>query len=143
MQGTATTTLFEEPHRPGKVYPAGARYSEATYYDVATDRFVHGFQVFTQHAPDGSPTGRQTFLDNHGKLCSLALAEAKRKEAIEAAADDLLDGLKDLVDIIEAAGLHNLTRGVVLGPTVWYVKASDRLAHAKMLIQRAAGQPST
>jgi len=30
MQGTATTTLFEEPHRPGKVYPAGARYPNAT-----------------------------------------------------------------------------------------------------------------
>jgi len=110
---------------------------------VATDRFVHGFQVFVQHAPDGSPNERQTFLDNQGNLCSLALAEAKRKEATQAAAEDLLSGLQDLVDIIEAAGLMNLTRAVVLGPTVWYVKASDRLANAKALIQRAAGQPST
>lgn len=131
--------LCDEPHRPGRVYPPGTRYSDSTYYDVATDRFVHGFQVFTQHAPDGTPTGRQSILDNNGLLCGLATAEAKRQEAIRSAAPAMLHSLRELVQVLESAGLLNLSRGVQLGQTVWYVKASDALDQANSTISKAAG----
>jgi hypothetical protein len=41
------------------------------------------------------------------------------------AAPDLFMALRRLVNVIDAAGLLNLANGVQLGPTVWYVKASD------------------
>lgn len=44
------------------------------------------------------------------------------------------EALRDLVEIIDKAGLHNLSRGVELGPTVWFVKASDRVAYARHVI---------
>ena len=51
--------------------------------------------------------------------------------------DQLLAALKELVAVIEAAGLHNLTNGVQLGPTVWYVKASDAISSARAAITAA------
>lgn len=44
---------------------------------------------------------------------------------------ELQEALQGLVSVIEAAGLSNLSNGVELGPTVWYVKASDAMAFAK------------
>lgn len=44
------------------------------------------------------------------------------------------EALRDLVEIIDRAGLHNLSRGVELGQTVWYVKASDRITYARHVI---------
>lgn len=44
------------------------------------------------------------------------------------------EALSELVWIIERAGLHNLTRGVELGQTSWYVKASDRIAYSKHVL---------
>lgn len=44
------------------------------------------------------------------------------------------ESLQSLVDIIDAAGLLNLSNGVQLGATSWYVKASDRLEYAKSLL---------
>lgn len=51
------------------------------------------------------------------------LAQRSKDDAIAVA-------LFDLVAIIEAAGLQNLVKGVELGQTSWYVKASDRIAAA-------------
>lgn len=48
---------------------------------------------------------------------------------------ELGDALRDLVAIIEKAGLNNLANGVQLGPTVWYVKASERIDFAKMVLR--------
>lgn len=45
-----------------------------------------------------------------------------------------LDALKSLVEIIDKAGLSNLTNGVQLGQTSWYVKASARLEDARAAI---------
>lgn len=42
----------------------------------------------------------------------------------------LENALRGLVSVIEAAGLEHLSRGVQLGQTVWYVKASDAMAAA-------------
>lgn len=50
------------------------------------------------------------------------------------------EALRDLVAIIDAAGLHNLSNGVQLGRTSWYVKAGDRMAYARRFIGSGEGQ---
>lgn len=60
-----------------------------------------------QHAMQAAERQRGMFLD----------ARAQR--------DQLLEALKETWRVIDAAGLDNLSRGVQLGQTVWYVKASD------------------
>ena len=44
---------------------------------------------------------------------------------------ELVGALSALVEIINAAGLINLSNGVQLGQTVWFVKASDRMKWAE------------
>ena len=51
------------------------------------------------------------------------------------------EALQQLVDIIDSAGLLNLSNGVQLGQTVWYVKAFDRLNYAREVL--AAPAPDT
>jgi hypothetical protein len=48
---------------------------------------------------------------------------------------DLFDALRELVWIIDQAGLLNLSNGVQLGQTSWYVKASDRLEVARATLR--------
>ncbi len=57
-----------------------------------------------------------------------------REKTIDAHFVELEGALEGLVRVIEAAGLHNLSNGVQLGPTVWFVKASDALKYAKQVI---------
>ncbi|NWF45425.1 hypothetical protein F3K02_09215 [Hydrogenophaga sp. D2P1] len=66
-----------------------------------------------------------------------AKAEVARLSAINA---ELLEALKDLTGVITAAGLSNLSRGVQLGPTVWYVKASDAMESSLAAIAKAQGE---
>ena len=49
---------------------------------------------------------------------------------------ELIDALSDLVKTIESAGLLNLSTGVQLGSTVWYVKASDSINYAKQILEK-------
>jgi hypothetical protein len=56
------------------------------------------------------------------------------------AAPDLLEALKDTWDVLDAAGLHNLSNGVQLGQTVWYVKACDAKRSARAAIDKATGE---
>jgi hypothetical protein len=53
-----------------------------------------------------------------------------------AAAPELLHALREAVKIIDAAGLLNLSNGVQLGQTSWYVKATDRFEYAKSILDR-------
>jgi hypothetical protein len=59
------------------------------------------------------------------RACALPRGFAQRSKD-----DAIAVALFDLVAIIEAAGLQNLVKGVELGQTSWYVKASDRIAAA-------------
>jgi hypothetical protein len=52
----------------------------------------------------------------------------------------LVEALGDLVEIIDRAGLLNLSNGVQLGQTSWYVKASDRLEYARTALSLAMGE---
>lgn len=52
---------------------------------------------------------------------------------------ELVEALNDLVVVIKAAGLANLSNGVQLGQTAWFVKASDAMTSAKSALTRATG----
>jgi hypothetical protein len=55
---------------------------------------------------------------------------------------DAREALDGLLRVIDAAGLQNLTNGVQLGPTVWYVKASDAMNYARAALAKIdAAQP--
>ena len=56
---------------------------------------------------------------------------------VAAAAPNMLEALRGLVEIIDAAGLLNLSNGVQLGQTSWYVKASDHMEAARAAIAKA------
>lgn len=47
---------------------------------------------------------------------------------------ELDNALRDIVTLCDKAGLMNLSFGVQLGATSWYVKASERFTHARGLI---------
>jgi len=66
--------------------------------------------------------------------------QAKRAEAAEARLKRVENALRELVWIIDKAGLLNLSNGVQLGQTSWYVKANDRLEGARAAL--AAAQSS-
>lgn len=51
-----------------------------------------------------------------------------------AKAPELREALTELVNIIDRAGLLNLSNGVQLGATSWFVKASERLEYAKRVL---------
>lgn len=80
---------------------------------------------------------------NHVLYGPKLIAECRDWETAEevrrklAAHDDLLAALKGLVGIIDSAGLQNLTNGVELGPTVWFVKASEAMEFARDAIAKA------
>lgn len=53
--------------------------------------------------------------------------------------ETLIAALEGLVQILDSAGLLNLSNGVQLGQTSWYVKASDRLEAARAALTAAKG----
>lgn len=66
--------------------------------------------------------------------------DAVGNAALTAAGPDMLHALRELVWVIRIAGLAKLTRGVELGQTSWFVKASDRMEWADAAISRATGE---
>lgn len=63
-------------------------------------------------------------------------ASADRQRAFQAESDraNLLNALEGLVGVINAAGLLNLSNGVQLGQTSWYVKATDWMDTSQRII---------
>jgi hypothetical protein len=51
--------------------------------------------------------------------------------------DPLVSALEGLVEIIDAAGVHNIMRGVPLGSVSWAVKTNDRLDAARAALSLA------
>ena len=47
---------------------------------------------------------------------------------------NLYHAIKRLVDVINQAGVHNLSNGVQLGQTVWSVKCNDAMDEAKLVL---------
>jgi hypothetical protein len=66
---------------------------------------------------------------------AMHLAMTELKERAERVAV-LEEALRDLVAIIDSAKLSNLCNGVQLGPTVWYVKASDCMDYAHSVLNK-------
>ena len=52
-------------------------------------------------------------------------------------ANEVREALEGLADIIDAAGLTNLSNGVQLGALSWHVKASERLGFAREVLAKA------
>lgn len=70
-----------------------------------------------------------------GRVHVKALYPTELLKAI-AQRDELLAALNNLVDIIDKAGLGNLSKGVQLGAMSWYVKASDAVEWAREAIAK-------
>ena len=66
-----------------------------------------------------------------------------REKTIDAHFVELAGALEGLISVIESAGLIHLADGVQLGPTVWYVKASDALDVAKQAVGQASPKRNT
>lgn len=107
-------------------YAPGTRFSNSEIYDEATAELVHGWQVFIQKRPDGTPTGRRSFVDHKGSLCGIEIAEQRRALAISEIAPELVAYLPALVKLIDSQIPEH-----VLTP-------DDRVlvAHAKALLSR-------
>lgn len=74
--------------------------------------------------------------DMHDTKAGVVLAWNRRAQPAQAVASDqsIRDALTNLLDLIDTAGLINLSKGVQLGATSWYVKASDAVALAKQVL---------
>lgn len=57
-----------------------------------------------------------------------------------AAAPKLLEALEETWRVLRAAGLHNLTNGVQLGQTSWFIKISDAEELSNAAIAKAKGE---
>ena len=69
-----------------------------------------------------------------GKLEDLFDRMAADAVALQREQDAMLEQVQNLVNIINSAGLLQLSRGVELGQTSWYVKASDSLASVTSML---------
>lgn len=105
-------------------HPVGTRFSNSETYDQATDEVIHGWQVFEQCRPDGTFTGRKSFIDNHGCLCGIDIAEAKRRMATESTAPELLEALQKLLARADALSLG-------AGSGYWMEQHAARVVIAK------------
>ena len=50
------------------------------------------------------------------------------------------EALEDLVVVIQSAGIYQLSNGVELGGTVWFVKCSDAIKQAQAALQPSRGE---
>lgn len=77
-------------------------------------------------------------IEQIGEMATPELAqEVCRLRALNA---ELVEALEQLTGVIEAAGINNLTRGVELGQTVWFVKANDAMSTAHYALSRARAE---
>lgn len=65
-------------------------------------------------------------------------AEAER---LQKAAPELYEALRETWRVLRAAGLLNLSNGVQLGQTAWYVKITDAEALSDAALTKAEGRP--
>ncbi len=66
----------------------------------------------------------------------IGLAELQdAQRAAKAQVKALREALTNLTNVIDAAGLDNLSNGVQLGPTVWFVKATDAMNYARAALK--------
>ena len=87
-----------------------------------------GFWEIAPLGPDGEP--------DWSREIAATADDNKANARLIAAAPEMYEALSECCRIIDAAGLLNLSRGVQLGATSWYVKASDCFNAARELLQR-------
>jgi hypothetical protein len=85
---------------------------------------------------------RNVEKDPYGMVRASAVKELLRDiSELLAEIERLRPALQGLVSVIDAAGLLNLSNGVQLGPTVWYVKATERMDIARSALESASPTP--
>lgn len=67
------------------------------------------------------------------------ICHANEIAVARAAVAELIEANQRRINLIEAAGLDNLSHGVQLGQISWYVKASDALAWNKQVLANVGG----
>jgi hypothetical protein len=111
-------------------------------------------EMFRNHISHGSGLIWSVWAPNHPKtvgchprpvhaVTTCITGNGPTSEAnarLYAAAPAFAEALADLVKIIEAAGLRQLSSGVELGRTSWYVKASDRMISARAALEACGWQ---
>lgn len=85
-------------------------------------------------ADDGAWCQPATAIEK--QLFAAAAVSAADNAALRKRVEELEAALCGLIEVIDAAGLYNLSTGVQLGQTVWYVKASDALDAARALLSQ-------
>jgi hypothetical protein len=91
---------------------------------------------------DGNMDGADQVCQPNGNTVAFIATGMSEEEHhatanLVATAPELFVRLADLIDVIDAAGLLNLSNGVQLGQTSWYVKASERLELARAAVKKA------
>jgi hypothetical protein len=131
--GVARLDPQEAKHTPGR----WDFYRDEDYNVISIQKYVVGDNggsvsktICRMTTPNIKPVHANTGID---------WSEINANATLIAAAPDMYDSLRALVWIIEAAGLLNLSNGVQLGPTSWFVKASDRLDAARTALAKALG----
>jgi len=71
---------------------------------------------------------------------ALTLEDRQSVARMFAESGEMLNALELAVNIIDKAGLMNLSNGVQLGATSWYVKASGIFDYARDVIRAAKGE---
>jgi hypothetical protein len=83
--------------------------------------------------PNGATLAQVTTYYPHEVAAANAALIVKAVNAF----DPLVSALEGLVEIIDAAGVHNIMRGVPLGSVSWAVKTNDRLDAARAALSLA------
>lgn len=127
-----------KPLAPASVHPAAApqgRCCSSSHEppDTACRNFLAGANgrcVYCEHEEKCHP--------GPGATCEIGSGESAPRQE-QGAAARIREALEDVLDLLGKAGLLNLSNGVQLGPTAWYVKMSDAVDFARR--QLASEQP--
>ncbi len=79
-------------------------------------------------------------LERGPSLADQLVDVLNERDSLRAVNAELLEALEGVTEVVNAAGLINLSTGVQLGQTVWYVKAFDAMVSARAAIASARKQ---
>lgn len=138
-------------HTPGKLRigtpPPNGEQTIGTYQGLMVAVATTGIDMPTKanarrlvacwNACDGISTNTLEALRTPIKDISCIPGLVADIDALRAVNAELVEALEGFIGVINAAGIYNLSRGVQLGQTVWYVKASDAMESSRAALAKA------